>query len=180
MTSYIIFILLACKWEFTAKKQTYLTSIFSNQITLRCERPKLARGGVAIAAEDGAEQGDAFWPGATVWAWMGTDLRAQQHDSIYWQQDTSWGGHVHTQIYCISNLRGTGHETGLAIRGKKTQWSPSCAASRTFSWPCVRHDMKLCSSPLSLHLSILLTSFTYLSFHRGVGVKAAFTRMWGF
>ncbi len=35
------------------------------------------------AAKDGAEQGDAFWPGATVRAWMGTDLRAELRDSIY-------------------------------------------------------------------------------------------------
>lgn len=172
MTSYIIFILLACKWEFTAKKQTYLTSIFSNQITLRCERPKLARGGVAIAAEDGAEQGDAFWPGATVWAWMGTDLRAQQHDSIYWQQDTSWGGHVHTQIYCISNLRGTGHET--SNKGKKNSVKPKlCCLKDLFMALCETwHETVLFSSltaplhpPHLLHISL---------FSQGRGCKSCF------
>lgn len=61
----------------------------------------------------------------------------------------------------------------LAIRGKKTQWSPSCAASRTFSWPCVRHDMKLLFSSLTaplhpphlLHISL---------FSQGCGCKSCF------
>lgn len=108
------------------------------------------------AAGDGAE--------ATVWARMGTDLRAELCDSIYWQWETSRGD-THT-VYP------TWEEVDIQRNSRAKPRDLFVALCETW------HETVVFSSLIApLHPPHLLHSSL---FYMGVGVKAAFTRMWVF